>query len=201
MQKLGWLKKLKDKPNKEQNEKMTPHELAKLCINLVPFENHDVLLDCCRGEGAFFNQYPSENPKDWCEINEGKDFFDYEGTCDYIITNPSYTLLTKIYEKAVKIARKGICLLVGNMNLCVSRFKMLEENNFSITKLFYCKVAGWFGTSVFVIAEKNKPSIVNWNTDVFDMPEKEKKIYTANMKEYQKNYYKNVIKKRNEMRK
>jgi len=48
-----------------------------------------MILDPCRGGGSFYDNLPS--PKDWCEIDEGKDFYDYTSKVDWIISNPPYS--------------------------------------------------------------------------------------------------------------
>jgi hypothetical protein len=48
-------------------------------------------LDPCRGAGAFYDALPE--PKDWCEIEQGRDFLTYKPAqkIDWIITNPPWS--------------------------------------------------------------------------------------------------------------
>ena len=46
------------------------------------------VLEPCKGEGAFL-QYLPEN-SDWCEIAEGRNYYDYNEKVDWIVTNPPY---------------------------------------------------------------------------------------------------------------
>jgi hypothetical protein len=47
-------------------------------------------LDPCKGpHGAFFNALPE--PKDWCEIREGRDFLKWQKRVDWIMTNPAWS--------------------------------------------------------------------------------------------------------------
>ena len=55
---------------------MTKPETAKWIIDY--FKPTGTILEPCKGDGAFYNQF--EGDKDWCEIREGKDFFDYNLT-------------------------------------------------------------------------------------------------------------------------
>ena len=74
-------------PPKNAPEKdivMTPVYLAKNIIE--HFEPTGLILDPCRGEGAFYDNYNTDN-KDWCELGEGKDFLEYNKKVDWIITN------------------------------------------------------------------------------------------------------------------
>ena len=66
------------------NDKVyTPSSLAELIIN--HFKPTGKILEPCRGKGAFSNLMPN---CDWCEIDEGKDFFTIEGHWDWLVTNP-----------------------------------------------------------------------------------------------------------------
>ena len=52
---------------------MTPEPCA---IDIIShFSPTGSILDPCRGEGAFYNNYPISCEKDWCELEEGKDFY------------------------------------------------------------------------------------------------------------------------------
>ncbi len=183
------------KPKEDQDKKMTPIGLGKKLIDLVPFNKTDFLLDGFKGTGEFYNNYPVENPKDWCEIDEGRDFFKYDKQVDYMITNCAYSTLTKTFKHCCKICKKGFGLLIGTINLSVLRYNILLDNNFSITKMHFLRVQGWFGTSVFVIIEKNKKSLISWENDIFKMPKNENDIYQKYLSDYNKNYYITKIKK------
>jgi hypothetical protein len=49
------------------------------------FRDGDTFLDPCRGDGAFYNALP--DPRDWCEIDDGRDFHRYNTPVTWIITN------------------------------------------------------------------------------------------------------------------
>lgn len=55
------------------------------------FKPSGKILEPCRGNGVFTNIIDM----DWCEINEGKDFFNYKEKVDWIISNPPYSLIRK----------------------------------------------------------------------------------------------------------
>jgi hypothetical protein len=54
------------------------------------------------GTGAFFRHMPDGT--DWCEIREGRDFFDWEVPVDWIVTNPPFSNMTKVFEHAFALA-------------------------------------------------------------------------------------------------
>lgn len=71
------------------NDKIfTPKPIAAKIISLCPFEGGQTVLDGFKGGGAFYNQYPENIEKDWCEIDEGRDFFDYRSPINWIVSNP-----------------------------------------------------------------------------------------------------------------
>lgn len=60
------------------------------------------VLDPCRGAGAFTDQLPAGTP--WCEITDGRDFFDWHEPVDWVIGNPPYSLTRKWFQHSYRIA-------------------------------------------------------------------------------------------------
>lgn len=88
------MKKTKTKrvliPKGGNDKFMTPINLVeKIVYHFQPKGN---ILEPCIGSGNFYNFLKGWIQKghtlDWCEIDKGKDFFDYEKKVDWIITNP-----------------------------------------------------------------------------------------------------------------
>lgn len=69
---------------------------------LAHFKPKGVVLDPCRGKGAFWNRLPPDSP--WCEITDGRDFFDFEQRVDWTIGNPPYSLTRKWFRHSYRIA-------------------------------------------------------------------------------------------------
>jgi hypothetical protein len=86
---------------------MTPPEIARLMVSM--FKPSGTVLEPCRGTSNIFNELP--NPKDWCEITEGRDFFDYSGKVSWILTNPPYSIYDLFLAKCFEVA-DNIVLLV-----------------------------------------------------------------------------------------
>lgn len=80
----------------------TPEHIAKKIIKL--YKPKGTILEPCRGKGAFYNNFPKDCQKDWCEIQEGRDFYDYDKKVDWIITNPPFSDFKKFLAKSYEIA-------------------------------------------------------------------------------------------------
>lgn len=75
------------------------------------FHDDDTFLDPCRGKGAFYENLPDK--KDWCEIQDGKDFLTYDKQVSWIITNPPWRgkLYTAIARKSFELADNVVFLV------------------------------------------------------------------------------------------
>ena len=67
-----------------------------------------LILEPCIGNGNLYNALPE--PKDWCEISKGKNFFDYHKKVDWIITNPPYSIYDKFLAHCFEIADNVVLL-------------------------------------------------------------------------------------------
>ena len=84
----------------------TPIEIAKMIIK--KFNPQGLILEPCKGNGNIYCQLPK--PKDWCEITQGRDFFDYHQKVDWIITNPPYSIYDKFLEHCFELADNVVLL-------------------------------------------------------------------------------------------
>ena len=88
----------------------TQESIAK---GIISFLNPSGLcLDPCKGDGVFYNNFPTE--KDYCEIREGKDFFDYSYKVDWIIGNPPYSIFKDFLEHSFALAENVSFLVPTN---------------------------------------------------------------------------------------
>jgi len=85
----------------------TPDWLARQICQMFPIEGK--VLEPCKGEGAFLKYLPPDT--DWCEIADGKNFYDYETKVDWLVTNPPYSDYNRFLEHSFKLA-DNIVLLV-----------------------------------------------------------------------------------------
>ena len=86
-------------------------------------------------------------------LESGHDFFETYIECDYIISNPPYSLKAEVFERLFKIG-KPFAMLVGVVGLFESkkRFKLFRDNDFEI--MYMNKRISYFKSY-----EDKKPSI------------------------------------------
>ena len=104
----------------------TPENIAKLIIN--KFNISGKVLDPFKGQGAFYNNYPETVKKDWCEIDEGKDFFEYKEHVDWIVSNPPYSIYDEVMNHSFEIADNIVYLVPLNKIVSsLGRVKKIQE--------------------------------------------------------------------------
>lgn len=66
-------------------------------------------LEPFRGEGAFYKHLPDGS--DWCELKDGRDFFDCRGEYSWIVTNPPFSNLTQVFKHSFAISKNCVFLM------------------------------------------------------------------------------------------
>lgn len=66
-------------------------------------------LEPFKGGGAFLEALPDGS--DWCEIEEGRDFFQYGQRVDWLVTNPPFSSLTAVFEHAFEVSDNCVFLI------------------------------------------------------------------------------------------
>jgi hypothetical protein len=138
-----------------KDEFYTPRKLAEVLFNKIDTNNCSVL-DNAYGTGNFY-----------FKGDYTIDFYSIKKQYDWLITNPPYSHLDKWLEHSCKIANKGFAYLLGINNLTPRRIEQCEKNGFFITKIYLCKVFKWFGMSAFIIWERNKEPIIEYDRIVW----------------------------------
>lgn len=144
---------------------ITPVNLCKVHINLIS-GNGGKWLDPFKNSGNYYNNFPTEN-KDWCEILQERDFFEYKEEIDVICSNPPYSILDRVLEHSVSLKPKIISYLIGINNLTAKRIEYMNENGYGLTIMYMCKVFKWFGMSVIVVFEKGENNIIQYDRTVW----------------------------------
>jgi hypothetical protein len=111
---------------------MTPDYLCKLCCN--HFNPQGKILEPCKGTGNFLKYLPNS---DYCEINEGKDFLQYNKKVDWIITNPPWSKIKLFLEKSLIISDNIVFLLTINHIFTKARLRLIEKHGFGIKEILF----------------------------------------------------------------
>lgn len=121
----------------EADRVMTPRPLAKQIIDHFPLSGS--VLDPCRGDGAFYDQLPAASvEKDWCEIEEGRDFLTTTRHYDWIITNPPWSKHRKFAQHAYAIADNVVFLITVNHEIGLkARLRDMKEAGFGIVEVLF----------------------------------------------------------------
>lgn len=157
----------KIRERKHANDRIyTPLQVAKDMIDLCEIQPTDKVLDPSKGGGVFFDNLP-DCKKDWCEIDEGKDFFDYNKNVDIIIGNPPYSIWSKWLKKTLDLNPKKFCYIFGIMNLTTYRLGKIKEAGYGITHFKIIRIDWWFSESFLVCFEKGKKNIIDFEPKTF----------------------------------
>lgn len=73
------------------------------------FKPTGVVMEPCRGQGVFMEFLP-EDAK-WCEITEGKDFYEYKEPVDWLVSNPPYSQTRQWLRHSYTIAKNVLYLM------------------------------------------------------------------------------------------
>jgi len=144
----------------------TPVALAQTLLKRIPLEPNDILYEPFKGEGAFYDHFPEGHPKEWSEVEQGRDYRDHLGEYDWVITNPPFRLETGkgrvnsiwlLLDYFSERARKGIAFLCNDnllSTLTPIRIKKLEQRGFAVESITVCNVKRWRGRYFFVVLRK-----------------------------------------------
>lgn len=102
----------------------TPREITR---QIIKFLNPTGLcLDPCKGDGAFYDYLPE--PKEYCELQEGKNFFDYNKSVDWIITNPPYSKYSAFLDHALTLSPNVSLLVTLNKAFSDGAIAVLDKH-------------------------------------------------------------------------
>lgn len=144
----------------------TPNDLAKDLIQTLNISNTDKLYEPFRGEGAFFNNFPTINTKIWSEIVDGINYTDITEDYDWVITNPPFKLDFEIgransfwflLKYFADRAKKGIAFLANDRcfgTLTPTRIAYMNEKGWFLSNITVCSVKKWRGRYFFLVFTK-----------------------------------------------
>lgn len=88
---------------------LTPVDVA--CDIVKHFNPTGRILDPCRGNGAFADLMPG---CEWCEIREGRDFYNWREPVDWIVSNPPYSVFSDFLRHSMSVAKNIVYLIPVN---------------------------------------------------------------------------------------
>lgn len=156
----------------------TPKDIANELIKDISFNENDETLEPCKGRtNNFYDLIPGN--KEWCEIDEGRDFFNYDfkgKTFSKIITNPPYrtnhakaedrknifmTFIFKCLEYC-----EGECWLLLNHKmfngLTPIRLGKMKDMGFEVSFLRILNIKCWYGRYYWICLKKNHRGILTF---------------------------------------
>ena len=102
----------------------TPDWLTKKICSMFKIEG--LVLEPCKGEGAFMKYLP--NDTEWCEIVEGRNFYDYNKKVDWIVTNPPYSDYNRFLKHCFELSENIVLLVpVAKMMKSMGTIKLIME--------------------------------------------------------------------------
>lgn len=84
----------------EKDVVYTPDDVAKDMVEW--FQPTGKILEPCKGGGVFLKYLPEGT--DWCELQEGRNFYEYQGKVDWIVSNPPYSNYAKWVYHSMEVA-------------------------------------------------------------------------------------------------
>jgi hypothetical protein len=125
---------MKNQPNRNYKSNdciTTPEYLAKALIE--HFKPSGKILEPCKGTGNFLKYLPEGTL--WCEISEGRDFYEFNEKVDWIITNPPWSKIRKFLQHSLKIANNVCFLFTINHLWTKARLRDIKEADFGIKEI------------------------------------------------------------------
>ena len=149
----------------DENDRIyTPTKLAAKCVGLLSLSDDVSTLDPCRGLGAFYDQLPNA---EWCEVDEGRDFFDWHKPVDWVVSNPPYSMLDSWLDHTAQIASVGFAYLLSWHALTPSRLERLESQGFGLIGVTLFKVFAWYGMTAWAVWERGAEGIIQYDRNVW----------------------------------
>lgn len=159
----------------------TNYILAKKIIDNTDWYDGEVVCEPFKGEGAFYDQLPSNVIKKYAEIEDGIDFRDLDySNVDTIISNPPFRLddgdkrknaFFDILMFYAKTPVKRVIFLCNDYclgTLTPNRLIKLNNEKLFINSLTTCAVKKWRGRYYIITFGRERCALFNYFTENFD---------------------------------
>ena len=84
------------------------HVAASIVAHFAPTGR---ILDPCKGDGVVYNKLANA---EYCELQEGKDFFNWSDPAEWIVSNPPYSIYSEWIRHSFKVAENIVYLIPIN---------------------------------------------------------------------------------------
>jgi len=145
---------------------ITPIELAIKHINKIEYLETDIWYDPFKNSGNYYNNFPTEY-KEWSEILEGKDFFEFNKKVDIICSNPPYSMLNKVLKKCIELNPHTISFLIGQNNFTCKRVEDMNKAGYGLYNVEMLKVWDWYGLSYIVYFKKDCKNCIDIDRTIY----------------------------------
>lgn len=104
----------------------TPDHIAADVVSV--FNPAGIVMEPFRGKGAISKYLPYGHI--WCEIDDGRDFLDFKGRVDWVVTNPPYSSFTLMLQKSLDVADNIVFITPVNKILgSMVRLNMINKSH------------------------------------------------------------------------
>jgi len=141
----------------------TPIPTVEELLKDITFVSGDLTLEPCAGRDNRFYNLITGN-KERCEIEDGLDFFKYEGSPTKIITNPPYksndmkeNISIKIIEHSLKVCSGECWFLLNNQmfnSLTPCRLHKYLKMGWKINFIRILNIPCWYGRYFWICFKK-----------------------------------------------
>lgn len=130
---------MRSQPNRDyvsNDVVMTPMPLACKLVDALDIAG-SVLEPCCGGGSFVFALATTtyDIQIQTCEITEGRDFFDWTGHVDWIVTNPPWSQFRPFLKHALEVADNVAFLVTVNHWWTKARVKLVRDAGFGYKRL------------------------------------------------------------------
>ena len=115
----------------------TPRELAVYIVKVFADEIDGSVLEPARGDGAFYDILPRHVTRHWCEISDGRDFFDFTTPVDWIVTNPPWSRFRDFLEHSLRVADNVLFLAPINHFGTKRRVTLIRDAGFGLKRMLF----------------------------------------------------------------
>ena len=135
---------------KRQDIIITPLPIVERMISMMSASDGETVLDPCYGPtGVFYNNFPTNVKKYWCEIERGIDFFEDKHRYHWVVGNPPYSQLDKWLKKTYTMCDAFI-YIIGVMNFTPKRLQDTLNEGYSLVEMVLVDVKEWPGCSLIL---------------------------------------------------